>query len=269
MWKTLVRSSEVRVINAIVQNVIMKITPTPSLLENKKLFQWEMKKVFPNATTEWMTFVENFSEFYFKEGNLKSNWVAASKLSLKFWKTYGKERADRVELSSVERGALGATDFMLRIILTPEKEPNKFCINWVALPVTETNFKKIPDYKVAKNGVGYPVLSVCAQVVDMGLKPAKSAGKFGLSSVPVLIRDDNDEEDPSDFDVVHAVRLVVSEAEQLNIVPPATWIMMNEGGEMIITPGRHEHAWPRLPVPSLEQTPREKEGEICKIDSCC
>ena len=252
----------VRVINGIVQNVIMKIIPTPSLLENKNLFKWEMKKVFENATSEWLTFVENFSEFYFKEGNLKSNWVSASKLSLKFWKTYGTEKKDRVEMTTAERNALGVGDFMLRIILTPEKDPRKFCINWVAIPVAEVDFKKISEYKVARSGAGYPVLSVCAQVVDMGLKPAKNTGRFGLPGVPVLIRDENDEEDPTDFDVVHAVRLVVAEAEQLNIIPPATWNLMNAGGDMVMIQGRHEHAWPRLPVPSMAPSAEEREGEI-------
>ena len=143
----------VRVINGIVQNVIMKIVPPAKLLENKNLFQMEMKKVFHNATSEWLTFVEDFSEFFFKEGSLKSNWVAASKLGLKFWKTYGDDRKDRVELSTAERNALEGKDFVVRIHLTPEKDPSKFCINWVALPVEEANFKKITDNKVAKSGM--------------------------------------------------------------------------------------------------------------------
>ena len=252
----------VRVINGVVQNVIMKIIPTPTLLQEKNLFKWEMKKVFTNATSEWMTFVENFREFYFREGSLKSNWVAASKLSLKFYKTYGKERADRVEMNTAEKEAIGATDFLLRIVLTPEKDPKTFCINWVALPVPEPEFKKVTQYKEARNGSGYPVLSVCAQIVEIGLKPAKTTGKFGLPGVPVLIRDDVDDVDPSDFDVIHAVRLVVAEAEQLNIVPPATWALMNGNGEMIVTPARHEHAWPRLPEPATEPTVEEKEGEF-------
>ena len=143
----------VRVINGVVQNVIMKIVPPAKLLENKKLFVMEMKKVFHTATSEMVTFLEDFSEFFFKEGSLKSNWVAASKLGLKFWKTYGEERKDRVELSAAERLALEGKDFVVRIHLTPEKDPSKFCINWVALPIEEQNFKKIVDSKVAKHGM--------------------------------------------------------------------------------------------------------------------
>ena len=116
--------------------------------------------------------------------------------------------------------------------------------------------------KLNFQGVGYPVLSLCTQIVDVGLKPAKGTGRFGLPGVPVLIRDQDDEEDPADFDVVHAVRLVVSEAEQLNIVLPAAWKMMNDGAEMVITSGRHDHAWPRLPEIALEPSHQEKEGGI-------
>ena len=143
----------VRVIHGVVHNVIMKIIPPSKLLENKNLFQWELKKVFPAATTEWLTFYEDFSEFFFKEGSLKSNWVAASKLNLKFWKTYGDDRKSRVELSTAERNALEAKDFVVRIHLTPEKDPSKIAINWVCLPIDEANFKKLPDHKVAKNGM--------------------------------------------------------------------------------------------------------------------
>ena len=110
-------------------------------------------------------------------------------------------------------------------------------------------------------GDGYPVLTLCAQIVEVGLKPAKSQARFGLPGLPVLIIDEGDEELPSDFDVVYAVRLTVSEAEHLNVIPPEAWKLMREGGEMVITPGRHEHAWPRLQEGEGEPTPREKEGK--------
>ena len=146
----------VRVIHGVVQNVTMSIVPPAKLLENKKLFVMEKKKVFHTATSEMVTFLEDFSEFFFKEGSLKSNWVAVSKLGLKFWKTYGEERKDRVELTTAERQALEGKDFVVRIHLTPEKDPSKFCINWVALPIEEQNFKKITDSKVAKHGMYKP-----------------------------------------------------------------------------------------------------------------
>ena len=120
-------------------------------------YHLKMKKVFHTATSEMVTFLEDFSEFFFKEGSLKSNWVAASKLGLKFWKTYGEERKDRVELTTAERLALEGKDFVVRIHLTPEKDPSKFCINWVALPIEEQNFKKITDSKVAKSGMYEPI----------------------------------------------------------------------------------------------------------------
>ena len=110
-------------------------------------------------------------------------------------------------------------------------------------------------------GDGYPVLTLCAQTVDMGLKPAKSQARFGLPGLPILIIDVGDEELPSDFDVVYAVRLTVSEAEQINVIPPEAWSLMRNGGEMVITPGRHEHAWPRLQEVEVEPNPQEKEGK--------
>ena len=116
------------------------------------IIQMELKKVFPNASAEMMTFVEDFSEFYFKEGSMKSNWVAASKLKLKFWKTYGDRKESRLELTSAERIALEGKDFVVRLVLTPEKEPSKMAINWIALPVEEANFKSIVDHKTAKSG---------------------------------------------------------------------------------------------------------------------
>ena len=105
------------------------------------------------------------------------------------------------------------------------------------------------------------MLSICSQVVDIGVKPPRGAGRFGLPGVPVLIRDQTDEELPSDFDVIFAVRLLLSEAEQINVLPPATWQTMYEGGEMVLIPGRHTHAWPRLPEVQVEPTDEEKEGK--------
>ena len=141
----------VRVINGVVQNVVFKIFPTATLIQKKNIFTFELNKVFRSATTEWFTFTENFRQFFFREGSLKSNWVAASKLDLKFWKSYGANASERVELTSAERGALGAHDFIVQIVLTPDKDPTKMMINWVALPVEEANFKQIPDYKIAKS----------------------------------------------------------------------------------------------------------------------
>ena len=142
----------VRVIQGVCHNVIMKIIPPAKLLENKNLIVMEMNRVFHNATSEIMTFVEDFSEFYFKEGSMKSNWVAASKLKLKFWKTYGDRKESRLELTSAERIALEGKDFVVRLVLTPEKEPGKMAINWIALPVEEASFKSIVDHKTAKSG---------------------------------------------------------------------------------------------------------------------
>ena len=269
----------VRVLHGVAQNVTMSIVPPAKLLENKKLFVVEMKKVFHAATNESMTFLEDFSEFVFKEGSLKSDWVSASKLKLKFWKTYGEKKEERVELSTSERLALEGKDFVVRIHLTPEKDPSKFCINWVAIPIEEQNFKKITDSKVAKYGMyepskvknisklinisgeGYPVLSLFSYVVDVGVKPPRGTGRFGLPGVPVLIRDQDDEEVPSDFDIIYAVRLVVAESEQLNFVPPETWHTMNDTADMVIIPGRHEHAWPRVQEIQTEPTESEKEGK--------
>ena len=146
----------VRVLHGVVQNVTMSIVPPAKLLENKKLFVMEMKKVFHAATSESMTFLEDFSEFVFKEGSLKSDWVSVSKLKLKFWKTYGDKKEERVELTAAERLALEGKDFMVRIHLTPDKDPSKFWINWVAIPVEEQNFKKITDSKVARHGMYEP-----------------------------------------------------------------------------------------------------------------
>ena len=142
----------VRVINGVVQNVAMQVIPPAKLLRNKNLFRLEMKTVFPNAAAEVMTFYEDFSEFNFREGSLSSDWVAASKLRLKFWKTYGDDGENRLELTSAERNALEAKDFVIRIVLTPEKDPSKIAINWTALPIDEANFKSITDHKTAKNG---------------------------------------------------------------------------------------------------------------------
>ena len=105
---------------------------------------------------------------------------------------------------------------------------------------------------------------MCSQVVDVGVKPPRSAGRFGLPGVPVLIRDQTDEELPSDYDVIYAVRLVLSEAEQINALPPATWQTMFEGGEMVIIPGRHMYAWPRLQEVQVEPPEGEKEGKKLK-----
>ena len=44
---------------------------------------------------------------------------------MKFWKTYGDDRKSRVELSTAERNALEAKDFVVRIQLTPEKDLSK------------------------------------------------------------------------------------------------------------------------------------------------
>ena len=105
------------------------------------------------------------------------------------------------------------------------------------------------------------MLSLCSYVVDVGVKPPRGAGRFGLPGVPVLIRDQGDEEMPSDYDIIYAVRLVVAESEQLNFVPPETWHTMNNSGEMVIIPGRHIHAWPRVPEIQVEPTESEKEGK--------
>ena len=112
------------------------------------------------------------------------------------------------------------------------------------------------------------MLSLCSQIVDVGLKPPRSAGKFGLPGVPVLIRDQVDEELPTDFDVIFSVRLVVAEAESINIVIPSAWHTMNEGGEMVIIPGRHANAWPRLQEIQVEPTDEEKEGKKSHKSSC-
>ena len=53
-------------------------------------------------------------------------------------------------MTDAKRGALGVTDFMVRIVLTPEKEPTKVAINWLALPVEEDRIRRIPEYKIAK-----------------------------------------------------------------------------------------------------------------------
>ena len=105
------------------------------------------------------------------------------------------------------------------------------------------------------------MLSLCSQVVDVGVRPPRSAGRFGLPGVPVLIRDQGDEEVPSDYDIIYAVRLVVAESEQLNFVPPETWHTMNNTEEMVIIPGRHTHAWPRVQEIQVEPTESEKEGK--------
>ena len=140
----------VRVINGVVQNVIFKIMPTAALLQKKNILMFELSKVFHAATTQWLTFREDFRQFYFREGSLKSNWVAASKLDLKFWKTYGSETSEREEMTTAEREALEAHDFVVQIVITPEKDPAKMALNWVCLPVEEANFKKLPDHKTAK-----------------------------------------------------------------------------------------------------------------------
>ena len=77
-----------------------------------------------------------------------------------------------------------------------------------------------------------------------------------------------DEEVPPDFDIIYAVRLVVAEAEQLNLVPPEIWYTMNDGGEMVIIPGRHTHAWPRLQEVQVEPSEGEKEGKKFLTLSC-
>ena len=118
------------------------------------------------------------------------------------------------------------------------------------------------------SGEGYPVLSLCSYMVDVGVKPPRGTGRFGLPGVPVLIRDQEDEEVPSDYDIIYAVRLVVAESEQLNFVPPDTWHTMNNTQEMVVIPGRHEHAWPRVQEVRTEPTDSEKEGKrILKIPS--
>ena len=107
----------------------------------------------------------------------------------------------------------------------------------------------------------------------MGVKPPRGTGKFGLPSVPVLIRDQCDEDLPPDYDVIYTVRLVLAEAQQLNIVPPDTWHTMNNGGEMVLIPGRHPHAWPRLQEIQVEPSDGEKEGEesfvFLVVIGCC
>ena len=132
-------------------------------------------------------------------------------------------------------------------------------------PSKVKNVSKLNDF----SGEGYPVLSLCSYVVDVGVKPPRGTGRFGLPGVPVLIRDQGDEEVPSDYDIIYAVRLVVAESEQLNFVPPETWHTMNNTNEMVIIPGRHIHAWPRVQEIQVEPTESEKEGkEIFKIPSC-
>ena len=102
--------------------------------------------------------------------------------------------------------------------------------------------------------------------MEIGLKPTKNQGRFGLPGIPVLIKDQGDEEDPSDFDIIFAIRLTVSEAEKINVVPPATWEMMRDGGQMVICPGRHDFAWPKLPEIELDPNPQEKEGRFKFIE---
>ena len=141
----------VRVINGVVQNVIFKILPTSALLQKKNIMVFDLNKVFHAATTQTLTFREDFRQFYFREGSLKSNWVAASKLDVKFWKSYGSEASEREEMTTAEREALEAHDFVIQIVITPEKDPAKVSLNWVCLPVEEENFKKLPEHKTAKS----------------------------------------------------------------------------------------------------------------------
>ena len=128
----------------------MVVIPPVKLLERKNEFMLELKKVFFNATTEMLSFTEDFRQFSFREESLLSGWVSASKLSLKFWKPNPVVSEERVELTEAERKAIGASDFMVRIALTPEKDPTKVAINWIAIPVEESRFRKIADYKTAK-----------------------------------------------------------------------------------------------------------------------
>ena len=99
-----------------------------------------------------------------------------------------RDRAkERVRLSDDDMAEKGMGDFMVRLAISPSRNPKFVDVIWVTLPVSEENMRNLISPQVARLGRGYPV-HFLHKDDPMALGPAlpDDVGNCGVSMQPIL-----------------------------------------------------------------------------------